>query len=139
MGTQQILMIVLSVIVVGAAIAVGIDMFNMYSRQMDRFAIAIELNNIAINGTTWWRTPAMLGGGQNGTLTPAPSREGFINFLGANANGVLPNTVNATFTIGALNYQAGTVPVTVSNSRVENMNIEYMIDLTSGTLLTPLP
>ena len=38
MGTQQILMIVLSVIVVGAAVAVGIQMFDNQSRNQARAA-----------------------------------------------------------------------------------------------------
>lgn len=43
MGTQQILLIVLSVIIVGAAIAVGIDMFNRQDYTSNRSAAASDV------------------------------------------------------------------------------------------------
>ena len=64
MGTQQILMIVLSVIVVGAAVGVGIQMFDTQSINQSRNAITGEVIQMAIQAQTWYRTPVVMGGGE---------------------------------------------------------------------------
>jgi len=66
MGTQQILMIILSVIVVGTAIAVGIQMFDTQLENQTRQALAAELMQQASMAQAWYRTPKMMGGGGNG-------------------------------------------------------------------------
>jgi len=66
MGTQQILMIILSVIVVGTAIAVGIQMFDTQLENQTRQALAAELIQQAAQAQAWYRTPVMMGGGGNG-------------------------------------------------------------------------
>jgi hypothetical protein len=63
MGTQQVLMITLSVIVVGAAIAVGIMMFDTQSTNQLKNALVMDVNNVAFQAKAWWRTPTMMGGG----------------------------------------------------------------------------
>jgi hypothetical protein len=62
MGTQQILMIVLSVIVVGAAIAVGIVMFDTQATNSARDQVASQLSQFAVGAQGWYRTPTMMGG-----------------------------------------------------------------------------
>jgi len=64
MGTQQILMIVLSVIVVGAAVAVGIQMFDTQSNNLARMAVTSEISKYAILSQAWFRTPKIMGGGE---------------------------------------------------------------------------
>ncbi len=63
MGTQQILLIVLSVIIVGIAIAVGIMMFNNQAYNSNQSAIAGELQNYAAQVIQFWKTPESQGGG----------------------------------------------------------------------------
>ncbi|MCD6182506.1 MAG: hypothetical protein J7K89_09015 [Candidatus Cloacimonetes bacterium] len=65
MGTQQILLIVLSVIIVGAAVAVGIQMFNAQSTSATRQAVASDLQSFATMAISYLQTPASLGGGNN--------------------------------------------------------------------------
>ncbi len=67
MGTQQILLIVLAVIIVGVAIAVGITMFSSQAYNSNRQAVASELTNYASQVIQFWKTPASLGGGGNRT------------------------------------------------------------------------
>lgn len=62
MGTQQILMIVLSVIVVGAAVAVGIQMFDTQATNAQRQALAADMQNFSSQVLANWRTPKMMGG-----------------------------------------------------------------------------
>jgi len=64
MGTQQILLIVLSVIVVGIALAVGITMFNQQSVNSNRSAIIADLNYIGASCLTFYRAPKSMGGGE---------------------------------------------------------------------------
>jgi len=66
MGTQQILMIILSVIVVGSAIAAGIQMFDKMHVNTTKQMMAQELNRLQAMATAWYRTPVAMGGGGNG-------------------------------------------------------------------------
>lgn len=62
MGTQQILLIVLSVIIVGAAIAVGIQMFNNQAYSANKTAIAADAQNYASQVVQYYKTPTSQGG-----------------------------------------------------------------------------
>lgn len=74
MGQQQLLLIVLGVIIVGIAIAVGISMFKSSAVDANRSAIASDLANLAAKAQRYYRTPTELGGGGNSfvgfTLSP---------------------------------------------------------------------
>jgi hypothetical protein len=63
MGTQQILLIVLSVIIVGVAIAVGISMFNAQAYNSNKTAIASDAQSFATQIVQYYKTPASQGGG----------------------------------------------------------------------------
>lgn len=62
MGTQQILLIVLSVIIVGAAIAVGIQMFNNQAYSANKSAIAADAQSFATQIVQYYKTPESQGG-----------------------------------------------------------------------------
>lgn len=62
MGTQQILLIVLSVIIVGAAIAVGISMFNNQAYSANKSAVAAEAQSYATQVVQYYKTPESQGG-----------------------------------------------------------------------------
>ena len=93
MGTQQILLIVLSVIIVGAAIAVGIQMFNSQAYSANKTAIAADAQSYASQIVQYYKTPESQGGlggdmyvggdgittGATGTLVTA---EKIANFIG---------------------------------------------------------
>lgn len=63
MGQQQLLLIVLGVIIVGIAIAVGISMFKSSAVDANRSAVAGDLANLASKAQRYYRTPVELGGG----------------------------------------------------------------------------
>ncbi|MFN3134910.1 MAG: type IV pilin protein [Candidatus Kryptonium sp.] len=65
MGQQQLLLIVLGVIIVGIAIAVGISMFKSSAVDANRNAVASDLANLASKAQRYYRTPVELGGGGN--------------------------------------------------------------------------
>jgi Tfp pilus assembly protein PilE len=63
MGQQQLLLIVLGVIIVGIAIAVGISMFKSNAQSSNRDAIVNDLNNLAAQAQQYYRKPTSMGGG----------------------------------------------------------------------------
>jgi hypothetical protein len=64
MGQQQLLLIILGVIVVGIAVAVGITMFTDNAVSANRDAVINDLVNLASRAQQYYRRPAALGGGQ---------------------------------------------------------------------------
>ena len=63
MGQQQLLLIILGVIIVGIAIAVGISMFSSGSVQANKDAIVNDMNNLAANAYQHRIRPCSMGGG----------------------------------------------------------------------------
>ena len=82
MGTQQILLIVLSVIIVGAAIAVGITMFNNQSYSSNKTAIAADAQNFASQVVQYYKTPASQGGGDRSIPTATDGAKTIASFIG---------------------------------------------------------
>lgn len=87
MGTQQILLIVLSVIIVGVAIAVGISMFNSQSYNSNKTAIASDAQSFATQAVQYYKTPESQGGaGGKGVNMTQPKVSAFLSFDPTNFN-----------------------------------------------------
>ncbi len=86
MGTQQILLIVLSVIIVGVAIAVGITMFRNQAYNSNATSLAAEMQTYASQVVTWYKTPTSQGGKGQGTVAAgdATALAAYLGFDGAN-------------------------------------------------------
>lgn len=94
MGQQQLLLIILGVIIVGIAIAVGLSLFSAQSIQSNRDAIINDLNNLAAQAYQFRIRPQSMGGGQgdyttfaiptkmktneNGTYSTSPSQNSIV-------------------------------------------------------------
>ena len=65
MGQQQLLLIILGVIIVGIAIAVGLSMFSAQSVGANKDAIINGLNKLAANSYQYYIRPTSMGGGGN--------------------------------------------------------------------------
>ena len=63
MGQQQLLLIILGVIIVGLAIAVGLSLFSANSIQANKDAQINDLNNLAANAYQYKIRPQTMGGG----------------------------------------------------------------------------
>jgi|SRR5271169_6113282 len=63
MGQQQLLLIILGVIVVGIAIAVGISQFSAHSTQANKDGVTSSLVNVSANLYQYRIRPATMGGG----------------------------------------------------------------------------
>jgi type II secretory pathway pseudopilin PulG len=115
MGQQQLLLIILGVIIVGIAIAVGLSMFSAQSVQANKDALIADLNNIAANAYQYRIRPASLGGGdQTYTNYTIPSK------LATNENGTYTTTsvaaqsINITAT--AASNAANTVKAVIDST-----------------------
>lgn len=86
MGTQQILLIVLSVIIVGVAIAVGISMFNSQAYNANKTAIASDAQAFAAQVLQYWKTPESQGGaGGKGVNMTIDNVTDYLGLTGENA------------------------------------------------------
>lgn len=113
MGQQQLLLIILGVIVVGIAVAVGITMFSDNAVSANRDAVSNDLVNLAARAQQYYRRPTALGGGGNSfdgltlaKLTNMPN--------GQNANGTYScgtPTANDVVITGIGTEMVGTNPV----------------------------
>lgn len=63
MGQQQLLLIVLGIIIVGIAIAVGVNMFQQSAVDSNRQNVISDLSNLGAKAQRFYRTPTELGGG----------------------------------------------------------------------------
>lgn len=81
MGTQQLLMILLSVIIVGIAIAIGIMMFHQQSIRDATNQIVAHMNLLATQAHTYWKLPTSMGGA---SYNPANLTDDLLSsFLGS--------------------------------------------------------
>jgi len=110
MGQQQLLLIILGVIIVGIAIAVGLSLFSAQSVQSNRDAIINDLNNLAAQAYQFRIRPTSMGGGQGDYTTFAiPTK------MKTNENATYsasPTTNSIVFT--AISAQNASNSVTVS-------------------------
>jgi Tfp pilus assembly protein PilE len=97
MGQQQLLLIILGVIVVGIAVAVGITMFKDNAVSANRDAVTNDLVNLAARAQQYYRRPTALGGGQGSFLGLTQDAAGLKKLTS------MPNGTNAngTYTISA--------------------------------------
>ena len=63
MGQQQLLLIILGVIIVGIAIAVGISQFGAHSTQANKDGVTSSLVNVSANAYQFKIRPTTMGGG----------------------------------------------------------------------------
>ena len=94
MGQQQLLLIILGVIVVGIAVAVGITMFNDSATSANRDAVTNDLINLASRAQQYYRRPTALGGGGGSFV----NLQGNIKLLTKTSGNDMVNG-NGTYTI----------------------------------------
>ena len=105
MGQQQLLLIIIGVIIVGIAIAVGIALFGSSSVSANKDALVNDLQNLATDAFQYKVRPTSLGGGggkyagfkipvtlqstEDGTFDPktAVSTQQSVTFVATSAHG----------------------------------------------------
>ena len=86
MGQQQLLLIILGVIVVGIAVAVGITLFSDNSVSSDRDAMGTDMLHLAAKARHYYGRPTSMGGGGHSFSGLTMARMVTSNFSN-NANG----------------------------------------------------
>jgi len=121
MGTQQILLIVLSVIIVGIAVAVGITMFNAQSVNSNRNACIADMNNFAASALAFYKTPTSHGGAGSTLGNVAIDDVGEyigVNYTAASDSlhtdngGFIITWTSPTITFTAAGTESGVTPIT---------------------------
>lgn len=145
MGTQQILLIVLSVVVVGIAVAVGITMFQNQAVNSARQSIMSDLNNFAAQAMAWYKMPESMGGGGQADSPDADKLRAYLGFTEGSEGGQLENE-NAIYTLSI----SGTTVTFESEAKEDAINTppegetptetnpDLEVDLSDGTI-TPYP
>jgi type II secretory pathway pseudopilin PulG len=149
MGTQQILLIVLSVVVVGIAVAVGITMFQNQAVNSARQSIMSDMNNFAAQAMAWYKMPlSMGGGGQVDNITTGGPTDNanltddlaaYLGFIGS-GEGETTYTLeneNATYTLDASGTDVTFTSIPKETALTDNAPA-LDVDLIDGTI-TPYP
>jgi Tfp pilus assembly protein PilE len=109
MGQQQLLLIILSVIIVGIAIAVGINMFQTNAVDSNRQAVIGDVMNLGAKAHRYFRTPSSLAGG-------GQTFNGFFLTDKENHNPNGTYAVSTTEPSGTANVTAGTDSISGTTS-----------------------
>jgi hypothetical protein len=107
MGQQQLLLIILGVIIVGIAIAVGLSLFSAQSVQSNKDAMINDINNLAANAYQFYIRPTSMGGG-GGTFVGYTTPYKMSSNDNATYVASAQSTTNCTFT-GTSHTNNGTV------------------------------
>ncbi len=87
MGQQQLLLIIVGVVIVSIAVAVGITMFSDSAINANRDALSNDLVNLASRAQQFYRRPTSLGGGGNSFDLLTTSAITLLTNKPTNANG----------------------------------------------------
>ncbi len=110
MGSQQVLMLVIGVIIVGVAIAVGISMFSGSAYNANVQAITSELANMRAQADQYWRLPADLGGaGQDMLRTNMSSLGSIMGFEDSGDGTLMYKSGNGEFRLTSLTDTSVTI------------------------------
>lgn len=129
MGTQQILMIVLSVIIVGIAVAVGIQMFQTQQRSAEVQAVAADLQNYGAQLEAYRNATTSQGGCGGDWSKGTPAGAGLWLGWGAAAT----TNENATYTI-TMDDDSATITVSAGAGSGDADGSTVVLDEDSTTL-----
>ena len=118
MGQQQLLLLVLSAIIVGVSIMIGINMFTSSAVQANQDAVVQDCMMIAARAQEWWRKPAAMGGG-NRTFT---GNEG-VTLQKLNIDSVNVNVTPAGYTLIVADQL-----LTITGTGVEGITVTVVVD-----------
>jgi hypothetical protein len=112
-GQQQLLLIILGVIIVGIAIAVGLSLFSAQSVQANKDAIINDLNNVAAYCYQYKIRPTSMGGGQN-------------SYIGCALPSKIASNDNATYVLSGATATA--IVITGTSTTTANGSIKSTLD-----------
>ena len=120
MGQQQLLLIILGVIVVGIAVAVGITMFTDNAVNANRDAVTNDLVNLAARAQQFYRRPTALGGGGNSFVGLTADAAGLTKLTNRSSN------ANGSYSITTAGSSTGVVVQGVGTEHSDGTNFVTM-------------
>ena len=120
MGTHQILLVILSVVLMGVAITLGIFIFQIHSVNSNRQLMINDMNFLGTEALRFWRTPVSLGGGAPDITEEDQEQLEFFLHWSGNTN----STASGTYTVQA--NDDGTVDITGVGTEVGRDNINLV-------------
>ncbi len=123
MGQQQLLLLVLSAIIVGISIVIGINMFSSGAVQANQDAVMQDCLMIAARAQEWYRKPIVMAGGGRSFINL--DSVGVLNIKKTNANGSYTLIGAATLaTIVGTGVEGMTITVIVDSASIVSTEIE---------------
>ena len=113
MGTQQLLLVILGIVIIGIAMTVGLTLFSAESVQANRDEIIHDINNIATYAYQYKTRIQCLGGGNN-------------SYVGCTLSSKLASNENATYVLSGASI--GSLVVTGTSTTTENGYVVGTID-----------
>ena len=129
MGQQQLLLIILGVIVVGIAVAVGITMFQDNAVSANRDAVTNDLVNLAARAQQHYRRPSALGGGQ-GAFNSSQGGTAIGNITQLTSK---PINANGTYTLGTVSATSVVITGTGTEKGNDGSLIEVVMTVFSDS------
>ena len=108
MGTQQLLMIVVGVVLVGIMIAVGLFLFRDQAAATSRDSISNDLVALATASQKYYRRPATFGGGGNS-----------FDGLSMSKLTTKPSNANGDYVLSPDPVSGGTTSITITGTGKE--------------------
>ena len=123
MGQQQLLLIILGIIIIGIAIAVGITLFSTQNISSNKDNVTIQMTNIAADAFAYYQRAKILGGG-GGNLAGYVIMPGLDSTLDG-AYTIVGSTKDTLFLLGTSRYGFGTVTATANYKGLIPSSIVY--------------
>ena len=130
MGTQQIMLVILSVVLIGISVLFAVIIFGNHAANTNRQLVVNELDFLASQAIRYWRTPVGMGGASNDIdESDQANLEFFLRWSGDSNS-----TESGTYSI--LANADGTIKITGIGTEIgrdrENP-IEVLIHINPGT------
>ena len=134
MGVQQLLLIVLSIIIIGVAITIGLHLFVGRTYRSNEQALGAEIQEYATRAIQWYKTPESIGGaGQKAANVTVNSLASFLGFIGPSQSTTSDNgRIRLTEVTGEVAQFEG-IGVELKNGKHPCINTS--IDLSTGNII----
>ena len=97
MGQQQLLLIVVTTVIIGLAIMIGVDVFGSSMAKANEDSVRKDIIEVSSRLQQFYRTPSVLGGGDYGF--PSSLTFNNIGYYGDEVNGVTFENANGSYTL----------------------------------------
>ena len=113
MGQQQLLLLVVTAVIVGVAIMIGVDVFGSSMAKANEDSVRKDIIEVSSRLQQYYRTPSVLGGGNYGF--PSSLTFNNIGYFGDDVSGNTFENANGTYT---LNVDGNTVTINGAGNEV---------------------